>query len=75
VVLRGQCRPVQFAAWAKPHWAVISGDLAHDSHVAVAAYQQAGAIVLNTATSGAVHIGVVPDGAIQLDCFRRGERW
>jgi hypothetical protein len=43
--------------------------------VAVAAYQRAGAIVLNTATSGAVHISIAPDGAIHLDCFRRGERW
>jgi competence protein ComEC len=67
--------PAQFAAWSRPHWAVISGDLAHDSHVAVAAYQRAGAIVLNTATSGAVHISIAPDGAIHLDCFRRGERW
>jgi competence protein ComEC len=67
--------PALFAAWSKPHWAIISGDLAHDSRIAVAAYQRSGAIVLNTATAGAVHIGVAPDGAIRLDCFRRGDRW
>lgn len=67
--------PALFSAWAKPHWAIISGDLAHDSRIAVAAYQKAGAIVLNTSTAGAVHIGIAPDGAIRLDCFRCGDRW
>lgn len=67
--------PAMFGAWAKPHWAIISGDLAHDSRIAVAAYEKAGAIVLNTATAGAVHIGIAPHGAIRLDCFRYGDRW
>ncbi|HKD35935.1 MAG TPA: hypothetical protein VKB78_04015, partial [Pirellulales bacterium] len=67
--------PAIFADWTKPHWAIISGDLAHDSRIAVAAYQNAGAIVLNTATAGAVHIAIAPDGAIHLDCFRHGDRW
>lgn len=67
--------PILFANWAKPHFAVISGDLAHDSRVAVAAYKQAGAILLNTATAGAVHFAITPDGAIQCDCFRQGDRW
>ena len=65
-----------FAAWCRPHWAVISGDISHDSHVAIAAYKAAGAIVLNTSTSGAVHFGMSPTGnAIRLDCYRRGDRW
>jgi competence protein ComEC len=67
--------PTQFAAWSKAHWAIISGDLAHDSRVAVAAYQKAGSIVLNTATAGAVHLAVAPDGGLQVDCFRQGDRW
>ncbi len=66
--------PILFANWAKPHWAVISGDLAHDSRVAVAAYEKAGAIVLNTATSGAVHFGIAADGSIRCDRFRQGEK-
>jgi len=68
--------PATFAAWCRPHWAVISGDLAHDSHVAVAAYRAAGSEVLNTATSGAVHFGVSATGTqMRWDCFRRGDRW
>jgi competence protein ComEC len=67
--------PALFATWSKPRWAIISGDLAHDSRIAVAAYQKAGAIVLNTATAGAVHIGIAPNGAIRLDCFRCGDQW
>jgi competence protein ComEC len=68
--------PPVFAAWCRAHWAVISGDLTHDSHVAVKAYQDAGSIVLNTATSGAVHFYLPPDGGpIRMDCYRRGERW
>jgi competence protein ComEC len=68
--------PPVFAAWCRAHWAVISGDLTHDSHVAVKAYRDAGSIVLNTATSGAVHFYLPPDGGpIRMDCYRRGERW
>jgi len=68
--------PSMFAAWCRPHWAVISGDITHDSHVAIAAYKAAGAIVLNTSTSGAVHFGMAPHGdTIRMDCFRRGDRW
>lgn len=68
--------PPMFAAWCRPHWAVISGDISHDSHVAVNAYKAAGAIVFNTATSGAVHFGMPPVGdAIRVDCFRHGDRW
>jgi competence protein ComEC len=67
--------PAQFAAWVHAATAIISGDLAHDSHVAVEAYQQAGSTVLNTATSGAVHIEIQPSGALHVDQFRRGGRW
>jgi competence protein ComEC len=67
--------PTQFAVWSKARWAIISGDLAHDSRIAVAAYQKAGSIVLNTATAGAVHLAVAPDGGLQVDCFRQGDRW
>ena len=67
--------PPQFAAWCQAHWAVISGDLAHDSRKAVAAYQKAGSIVLNTATAGAVHVGISAAGEIHVDCYRRGDRW
>jgi len=67
--------PLLFAAWSRSHCAVISGDLSHDSHVAVEAYQKAGSLVLNTATAGAVHVSVAPGGAIGLDCFRLGDRW
>lgn len=74
--LAGQCLPPIFAAWCRAHWAVISGDLTHDSHVAVKAYQDAGSEVLNTATSGAVHFHLTSDGGpIRIDCFRRGDRW
>jgi competence protein ComEC len=69
-------RPAMFAAWLRAHWAIISGDLAHDSHVAVNAYKAAGSIVLNTATSGAVHFAMQPIGdAIHIDCYRNGDRW
>ena len=71
----GQCHPVAFAAWSRAHWAIISGDLTHDSRVAVEAYRKAGSIVLNTATAGAVHIGITADGRLRLDCFRMGDRW
>ena len=68
--------PATFAAWSRPHWAVISGDITHDSHVAIAAYKAAGAIVLNTSTSGAVHFGMAPHGdTIHMDCYRNGDRW
>ncbi len=67
--------PPQFAAWCRTPVAVISGDLTHDSHVAVEAYQEAGSMVLNTATSGAVHVEVKPTGSLHIDQFRRGERW
>ncbi|HEX3998087.1 MAG TPA: ComEC/Rec2 family competence protein [Pirellulales bacterium] len=68
--------PAMFAAWCRPHWAVISGDISHDSRIAVNAYQAAGAIVLNTSTSGAVHFGMGPVGdTIHVDCYRRGDRW
>jgi competence protein ComEC len=67
--------PAEFAAWSRAHWAIISGDLTHDSRVAVAAYQKAGSIVLNTATAGAVHISIAADGALQVDCYRDGDRW
>jgi hypothetical protein len=75
VGLRGQCHPAEFSAWSRARWAIISGDLTHDSRVAVAAYQKAGSIVLNTATAGAVHIGIAADGALQIDCYRDGDRW
>ncbi len=68
-------RPTEFAAWTKSHYAIISGDLSHDSHVAVEAYQAAGSTVLNTATAGAVHIGVDENGNLTLDCYRLGDRW
>ncbi len=67
--------PAEFSAWSRARWAIISGDLTHDSRVAVAAYQKAGSIVLNTATAGAVHIGIAADGSLRLDCFRMGDRW
>jgi competence protein ComEC len=68
--------PSMFANWCRPHWAVISGDITHDSHVAIAAYQAAGAVVLDTSTSGAVHFGMAPHGdTIHLDCYRNGDRW
>lgn len=68
--------PSMFAGWCHAHWAVISGDISHDSHVAVNAYKAAGSIVLNTATSGAVHFAMQPTGdAIRVDCFRNGDRW
>ncbi len=67
--------PALFAAWCQTPWAVISGDSAHDSHVAVEAYQQAGSTVLNTATSGAVHVEIQSSGAMRVDRFRRGDRW
>jgi competence protein ComEC len=67
--------PAQFAAWVHTPTAVISGDLSHDSHLAVDAYQHAGSTVLNTATSGAVHVEVRPTGALHVDQFRRGDRW
>jgi competence protein ComEC len=67
--------PPVFAAWVRTPVAIISGDLTHDSHVAVEAYQQAGSTVLNTATSGAVHIEIQPAGTLHIDQFRRGDRW
>ncbi|HEV3415694.1 MAG TPA: ComEC/Rec2 family competence protein [Pirellulales bacterium] len=67
--------PAQFAGWCRAHWAVISGDLAHDSRIAVEAYQRSGAIVLNTATSGAVHVEIDSGGTIHVDRFRAGDRW
>jgi competence protein ComEC len=66
--------PVLVATSAKPHWAIIIGDLAHDSRIAVAAYRRTGAIVHNTATAGAVHNGIALDGPIRLESFRRGDR-
>ncbi len=68
-------KPAEFAAWTRAHWAVISGDLTHDSRVAVEAYRKAGAIVLNTATAGAIHFAVGSDGDMRIDCFRQGDRW
>ena len=41
-------RPEMFAAWCRAHWAVISGDLEHDSSRAIAAYRAAGSNVLDT---------------------------
>ena len=73
--LRGQYQPAEFATWTRAHWAVISGDLTHDSRIAVEAYRKSGAIVLNTATAGAVHFAVRSDGDMRVDCFRQGDRW
>jgi len=68
--------PEMFATWCRARFAVISGDLEHDSRRAIAAYRAAGSEVLDTGLDGAVHFCFTPDGGLlPPDCYRRGGRW
>lgn len=65
--------PPGFAAWATPSWVVISGSFTDRRPEVERAYHRVGAVVLDTADRGAVHVAIA-EGEIDVTTWRAGAR-
>jgi competence protein ComEC len=64
--------PQAMSAWCRPRWVIVSNHLPAAPSLRDA-YERHGAVVLDTATSGAVSIGIEADGRMWIRCWRSGE--